>query len=34
MVGAETVSAPLLLAHMLGVQRDNEAGVLGADCRR
>lgn len=33
-VGAETVSAPLLLAQMLGVQRDSETGVLGADCLR
>lgn len=33
-MGAETVSAPLLLAQMLGVQRDSEAGVSGADCLR
>ncbi|XP_009273298.1 PREDICTED: cyclin-dependent kinase 5 activator 2 [Aptenodytes forsteri] len=33
-MAAETVSAPLLLAQMLGVQRDSEAGVSGADCLR
>jgi len=33
-MGAETVSAPLLVAQMLGVQRDSEAGVSGADCLR
>lgn len=33
-MAAETVSAPLLLAQMLGFQRDSEAGVSGADCLR
>lgn len=33
-MGTERASTPLLLAQMLGVQRDSEAGVSGADCLR